>query len=157
MPTSRLPGTVLRSSAEWPCTSALGLFTRRYSAGSSNRSPFSNETVSVFLSLPRRSSVGQVSVMREVLARAGSIHKPHSAGGRQIEPAHFAGARGERLGAYKPHQALERRAEIVALAHQKIERLPDDRHEIEAGRVGDRARGDTDIGTAGADRLGDVG
>ena len=25
----RLPGTVLRSSGEWPCTSALGLFTRR--------------------------------------------------------------------------------------------------------------------------------
>src|ERR1044072_8024690 len=52
------PGTVLRSSGEWPCTSALGLFTRRYSAGNAKRSPPSNATLSVFLSLERRSSEG---------------------------------------------------------------------------------------------------
>src|SRR5215475_13708377 len=57
--TSRLPGTVFRSSAEWPCTSALGLFTRKYSAGKSKRSPPSNVTVKVFRSLCRRNSVGQ--------------------------------------------------------------------------------------------------
>src|ERR1700753_2842917 len=59
MRTSRLPGTVLRSSGECPCTSALGLFTRRYSAGSSKRSPLSKLTASV--APPRRSlsSVGQ--------------------------------------------------------------------------------------------------
>src|SRR5262245_30393383 len=54
-----LPGTVLRSSGECPCTSALGLFTRRYSAGSAKLSPPSNATVSVRLSLDRRNSVGQ--------------------------------------------------------------------------------------------------
>ena len=54
-----LPGTVLRSSAECPCTSALGLLTRRYSAGKSKCSPPSNVTVKVLLSLCRRNSVGQ--------------------------------------------------------------------------------------------------
>src|SRR6516162_5961461 len=61
MPTSRLPGTVFLSSAECPCTSALGLFTRKYSAGRSKRSPPSNVTVNVLRSLCRRNSVGQAS------------------------------------------------------------------------------------------------
>src|SRR6185295_500242 len=56
--TLRLPGTVLRSSGECPCTSALGLFTRRYSAGRSKLWAFSKLTVSVLRSLCRRSSVG---------------------------------------------------------------------------------------------------
>src|SRR5919201_3961546 len=59
MPTSFLPGTVLRSSGEWPCTSALGLVTRKYSADKSNDSPLSKATVSVLRSLCNRSSVGQ--------------------------------------------------------------------------------------------------
>ena len=47
--------------------------------------------------------------------------------------------------------------EIVALAHQQVERLPNDRHEIETGGVGDRTRGDAGVGAAGADRLRDIG
>src|SRR3974390_3077904 len=56
--TSFLPGTVLRSSGAWPCTSALGLFTRRYSADKSKVSPTSKLTVRTLLSLRNRSSVG---------------------------------------------------------------------------------------------------
>src|SRR4029077_8309758 len=59
IPTSRLPGTVFRSSAECPCTSALGLFTRKYSAGRLKLSPPSNATVNVLRSLCRRNSSGQ--------------------------------------------------------------------------------------------------
>src|SRR5215475_4392595 len=63
-----LPATVLRSAGEWPCTSALGLRTRRYSAESSYDSPLSNAMVRVLPSSRSRSSVGQglevLSVMR---------------------------------------------------------------------------------------------
>src|SRR5260370_40456228 len=59
MATLRLPATVLRSSGEWPCTSALGLLTRRYSASSSKLSPLSKATMSALRSLRSRSSVGQ--------------------------------------------------------------------------------------------------
>src|SRR5260370_35242624 len=58
MATLRLPGTVLRSFGACPCTSALGLRTRRYSALKSKRSPLSNAMVSVLRSLCSRSSVG---------------------------------------------------------------------------------------------------
>src|ERR1700686_1780046 len=58
MATLRLPGTVLRSSGAWPCTSALGLRTRRYSALRSKLSPLSKAMVSVLRSLCSRSSVG---------------------------------------------------------------------------------------------------
>src|SRR5512146_140370 len=120
MATLRLPGTVLRSSGEWPCTSALGLFTRRYSAGRSKRSPPSNDTVRVFLSLASRSSVGQdsviVSLMTRLLQRACSVHKPNRTRGRKVEAAHLAGTRGEVVRAQEAHQCLERRTKIVALA-----------------------------------------
>src|SRR3974390_1314723 len=59
MATLRLPATVLRSSGAWPCTSALGLRTRRYSAERSKLSPLSKLTVRVLRSLRSRSSVGQ--------------------------------------------------------------------------------------------------
>src|SRR5262245_41407897 len=59
MPTFCLPATVLRSLGEWPCTSALGLLTRKYSALSSNVSPLSNAIVSALPSLRSRNSVGQ--------------------------------------------------------------------------------------------------
>src|SRR6516225_2738489 len=59
MATSFLPATILRSAGEWPCTSALGLFTRKYSALRSNVSPLSKVTVMVLRSLCNRSSVGQ--------------------------------------------------------------------------------------------------
>src|SRR5215470_6426257 len=58
MATFFLPATVFRSSGEWPCTSALGLLTRKYSAASSKRSPLSKATVSALRSLCSRSSVG---------------------------------------------------------------------------------------------------
>src|SRR5215813_13889364 len=56
--TLRLPLTVLRSSGECPWTSALGLWTRRNSAGNSNVSPVSNAIVSAALSLRSLNSVG---------------------------------------------------------------------------------------------------
>src|SRR5947209_3346416 len=56
-----LPPTVLRSAAECPCTSALGLITRRYSAESSNDSPASNDTASLRPLSLSRISVGQGS------------------------------------------------------------------------------------------------
>src|SRR6266852_7324890 len=59
MATSFLPATVLRSSGECPCTSALGLFTRKYSALRSKESPLSNATVRTLRSLCNRNSVGQ--------------------------------------------------------------------------------------------------
>src|SRR5712675_448128 len=59
MATFFLPATVLRSSGECPCTSALGLLMRRYSAPRSNAWPLSNAMVSVLRSLCSRSSVGQ--------------------------------------------------------------------------------------------------
>src|SRR5215475_2438830 len=58
MATFFLPATVLRSSGEWPCTSALGLVTRKYSALSSKLSPLSKTMVSALRSLCSRSSVG---------------------------------------------------------------------------------------------------
>src|SRR6267154_2219821 len=58
MATLRLPGTVLRSFGACPCTSALGLRMRRYSAVRSKLSPLSKAIVSVLRSLWSRSSVG---------------------------------------------------------------------------------------------------
>jgi hypothetical protein len=65
--TFRLPGTVLRSDGLWPWTSADGLVTRRYSAGSAKAEPSSNAMLRLRRSLARRSSVGQ---------RFGSILNP---------------------------------------------------------------------------------
>jgi hypothetical protein len=48
-------------------------------------------------------------------------------------------------------------AEIVALAQHQVEALPDERHEIEGGRLRHRARRDAAISAAGAHRLRDVG
>src|SRR5262245_20277398 len=59
MATSFLPATVLRSSGEWPCTSALGLLTRKYSALRSKVSPLSKAMVSALRSLCNRNSIGQ--------------------------------------------------------------------------------------------------
>src|SRR5438270_13423706 len=56
-----LPPTVLRSAAECPCTSALGLMTRRYSADKSKASPPSNDTASMRPLSFSRISVGHGS------------------------------------------------------------------------------------------------
>src|SRR6185437_5020384 len=61
--TFSLPATVRRSLGECPCTSALGLRTRRYSAASSKLPPSSNVTASARRSLRKRNSVGQGAVM----------------------------------------------------------------------------------------------
>src|SRR5581483_9054263 len=106
MPTSRLPGTVFRSSAEWPCTSALGLLIRRYSAGRSNFWPSSKLTVSVLRSLCRRTSVGQICG-----AEAISDHEPDCAGIGNIVAAQFLGACGQRVAPQEPHELLQRRLE----------------------------------------------
>ena len=50
-----------------------------------------------------------------------------------VVAAQLARTRGERRGAQKAEQGLQRRAELVALAHREIESLPHDRHEIERG------------------------
>ena len=70
-----LPATVLRSSGEWPWTSALGLWTRRYSASSSKLSPLSKTTLSALRSLRRRNSVGQGGAASFM---SGSLARPHS-------------------------------------------------------------------------------
>src|SRR4051794_3332161 len=74
MATSRLPGTVLRSDGLWPCTSADGLSTRRYSAASANAVPSSKATCSVRPSFDRRISVGQrfAFMLPPLHTRAGS-------------------------------------------------------------------------------------
>src|SRR4051812_3246267 len=148
MPTSRLPGTVLRSSAEWPCTSALGLFTRRYSAGRSNVSPPSKLTVSVLRSLCRRNSLGQACVPMLM-----SHHETHRARAGDIVTAELLGTGDKFRIGQEFDQRLQGRLEIVALADHEIEVLPNDRHKVEAGRIGDAARCNTGIGAAGADRL----
>jgi len=55
----RLPDTVCFWAAEWPCTSALGDSTRRYSAGSAKRSPLSKLIVNIEREASTRNSVGQ--------------------------------------------------------------------------------------------------
>src|SRR6516164_4198178 len=74
-----LPPTVLRSCGECPCTSALGLFTRKYSALRSKESPLSNATVRSLRSLCNRSSVGQGLVAPSVIvsSRQLIIYGPH--------------------------------------------------------------------------------
>src|SRR6185437_12290219 len=148
IPTSRLPGTVLRSSAERPCTSALGLFTRRYSAGKSNVSPPSKLTVSVLRSLCRRNSLGQAGV--SVLT---SRHVTYRARAGDVVTAEFLDAGDEFRVGHELDQRLQGRLEIIALANHEIEVLPDDRHKAGAGGVGDAARRNASIGAANADRL----
>src|SRR5215470_7780434 len=63
--TWRLPATVLHSSGECPCTSALGLWTRRNSAGNSNASPLSKTIVRAALSLRSLNSVGHAVLLSD--------------------------------------------------------------------------------------------
>src|SRR5262249_15844514 len=93
--------------------------------------------------LQARPSVDALSLWR-VAPRAGV---------GDVVAAELAGARGKRLGAQEAEKGLQRRAEIVALAHRDVEAFPHDRHEAEAGRLGDRAGRDAAIGAARADRL----
>src|SRR5215468_11110607 len=62
MPTWARPWTRVFCPAPWPCTSADGLSTRRYSAGSEKWLPSSNAISSSFSARFRRSSNGQRAV-----------------------------------------------------------------------------------------------
>src|SRR5262249_29600724 len=59
IPTWARPGTSVFCPGPWPCTSAEGLSTRRYSAGRRNRRPLSKPISSTFSACLRRSSIGQ--------------------------------------------------------------------------------------------------
>src|SRR5487761_2781821 len=61
--TPPLPPTSTRWPGPWPCTSALGECVRRYSAGSSKRSPLSKATSSVRATRRRTISVGRGAVI----------------------------------------------------------------------------------------------
>src|SRR5262245_18544804 len=78
IPTFFLPATVLRSAGEWPCTSALGLLTRRYSALRSNVSPLSKAMVSALPSLCNRSSVGHGVVALPFMATSLLARRPRA-------------------------------------------------------------------------------
>src|SRR6516225_2872288 len=123
MATSFLPATVLRSFGEWPCTSALGLCTRRYSALKSNVSPLSNATVMALRSLCSRNSVGQ-----GLEASPSIFHSCTSAAGdealreREAVLRDVAGARDP-----DPVLALVLDAMLDRLAQRaQSKRLPDD-------------------------------
>src|SRR5664279_2665096 len=121
MPTLRLPGTVLRSSGEWPCTSALGLFTRKYSAERSKLPAFSKVTDRVLRSLWSRISDGQACAS---VTGISSGHKPNAAGVAQIVAAHFLRTREQLLRMREFEQSLHARTEVIALSHQKIKPFP---------------------------------
>src|SRR5436305_3285676 len=59
MPTWARPAMIVFSPGPWPCTSADGLSTRRYSAGRLNSLPSSKRISSRFSARLRRSSTGQ--------------------------------------------------------------------------------------------------
>src|SRR6516162_1658080 len=71
IPTRARPATRVFCPGPWPCTSADGLSTRRYSAGRRNRLPSSKATSSSFSAFFRRSSTGQ-RVVPPALTRAPS-------------------------------------------------------------------------------------
>src|SRR5680860_280585 len=91
-----LPGTVMRCSGLWPCTSALGLITRSSSAGRVKLCPSSKLTARLRFSASSLSSVGQVtSVSLWQLARVPTLPAP--SGRRHVH--HTAeGTRKGRLG-----------------------------------------------------------
>src|ERR1700676_2079738 len=62
MPTWARPWTSCFWAGLWPCTSAEGLSTRRYSAGRRNRSPSSKSISSAFSAVFSRISTGQCTV-----------------------------------------------------------------------------------------------
>src|SRR6516162_7911271 len=81
IPTRARPATRVFCPGPWPCTSADGLSTRRYSAGRRNRLPSSKATSSSFSAFFRRSSTGQ-RVVPPALTRSPSRRR--RALGRQL-------------------------------------------------------------------------
>src|SRR5579885_1305162 len=86
MPTWRRPATMVFCPGPWPCTSADGLSTRRYSAGRLNFLPSSNSTSSRFSARIRRSCTGQ-GVALGIRSRSGI------SAGRRKPGAHLADSR----------------------------------------------------------------
>src|SRR5690348_1188726 len=103
IPTSRLPATSTCCPGPWPWTSADGEYTRRYSAGSTKRSPESNTTSSVRDFLWRVMSVGLGVAIPTILSVHGIVglmpvnhawmHLMHAAEARprKIDPRRLAG------------------------------------------------------------------
>ena len=71
-----LAGNGLALLRAWPCTSALGLLTRRYSAASAKLSPLSKATVRVFLSLAAGFRSARVPPPRAAIAPRLSLCRP---------------------------------------------------------------------------------
>src|SRR6516164_1713679 len=88
MPTWARPWTKVFCPGPWPCTSADGLSTRRYSAGREKWLPSSNAISSTFSARLRRSSNGQ-RALPPVLTRPS--------GRRQALGRRFVVAQGPRL------------------------------------------------------------
>src|SRR5262245_37363355 len=132
MATFFLPATVLRSSGEWPCTSALGLRTRRYSAARSKVSPLSNTTVSAFLSLRSRSSVGQglVAAMRRSIS--GRAMAERGAGGALLARVDVEVDHADAAGLEHRDAARDRRAHVGRARDR-----PDADRALRLGELGD--------------------
>src|SRR4029453_18636260 len=102
-------------------------------------------------------SPGNIASRRRVTTRVASIDPTHVARFAHVVAAELACAVAERRGARELEQRLRPGAEIVALAQHEVKALPDERHEIEGGRLRHRARRNAAIGAAEAHRLRDVG
>src|ERR1700736_4370237 len=72
MPTWARPATIVFSPAPWPCTSADGLSTRRYSAGRLNVLPSSKLISSRFSARFSRSSTGQGALSLMAATHSGA-------------------------------------------------------------------------------------
>src|SRR5580704_9845923 len=86
IPTWMRPGTITFCPGPWPCTSADGLSTRKYSAGRLNFLPSSNSISSRFSARIRRSCTGQGALFTRssnlrlgffVVAEAASLVDEH--------------------------------------------------------------------------------
>src|SRR5262245_40295934 len=85
------------------------------------------------------------------------IDGPHLPGLAHVVAAEFRRTLAKDRRAQEGKQRLRAWPEIVALAQREVEMLPGERHEAEARRLCDRARGDAAVGAVGTHRLGDVG
>src|SRR5262245_38339889 len=105
----------------------------------------------------KRCGAGNITPRRRVTTRVGSIDPAHVAGFVHVVAAELTRTLAERRGSRELEQRLQAGAEIVALAQHEVEALPEERHEIEGGRLRHRARRDAAIRASGAHRLRDVG
>src|SRR5947209_6207452 len=121
MPTWARPAMIVFSPGPWPCTSADGLSTRKYSAGRLNWRPSSKVMSSRFSARFRRSSTGQgeAGVMGAALSFARSRR-------RQFRPAprgEFVVAQGARLVDQHDRNAIADRISEPRLLADQLLRL----------------------------------